>query len=558
LRNRRIIGGVLATVIVAVVAIVAVVVASSKTASTTPKAASTAASTAQKAASTTASNRPHPSPTTTGPATFSGPDGEEARWVVQENDKPGTTAWEIHGSHVGITGFASQVYAQQGEQVTLYVSTTGPSFRAQAFRMGYYQGRGGRLIWTSPTQAGQHQPGCPVTRGINMVACDNWRPSLTFTVTSAWVQGDYLIKLEGPGNRQSYVPLTIWDPASTATYVIKNDVFTWQAWNFYGGYDYYQGLGSCPPDTYPICNRARVVSYDRPYAAENGSGNFLDLEYPLVRWAEQHGLDVTYATDLTVQADPGYLLKHKVLLSLGHDECWSLTERQAAVAAYDHGVNIVFFAASPVLRHVRTQASPLGPDRELVDYRDSADDPLDGKGNPRQVTGNEWSNPPASWPEYDFVGDTYAGFLEPGLHVGFKVADASAWVFDGTGLHNGEVVPGVVASDVDKFDLTYGQPADDQLFGHSPIPVNLGQTSIGAFYSDMTYYTNASTGAGVLDSGTNNWIPALDGRSGCRPGGVCEATIVQQMTGNILRLFGQGPAARRQPSTPNWRQVTGQ
>ena len=492
------------------------------------------------------------------PATFSGPDGVQARWVIQENDKPGSTAWEIHGPHAGITGFASQVYAQAGQRVTLYVSTSGPSFRAQAFRMGYYHGTGARLVWTSPAVTGQNQPRCPVKAGLNMVECDNWRPSLTFTITQAFVQGDYLIKLEGPGNRQSYVPLTVWDPASIATYVIKNDVFTWQAWNFYGGYDYYQGLGSCPPVSYPICNRARIVSYDRPYAAENGSGNFLGLEYPLVKWAEQHGLDVTYATDLTVQEHPGYLLRHKVLLSLGHDECWSLAERQAAVAADKRGINIVFFAASPVLRHVRTQASPLGQDRELVDYRDSAADPLDGKGNRLQVTGNEWSNPPSSWPEYDFVGDTYAGFLEPGLHVGFKVADAAAWVFAGTGLRNGQVVPGVVASDVDKFDEIYGQPADDQIFGHSPIPAGLGQTSIGAFFSDMTYYTSAATGAGVLDTGTNNWIPALDGRSGCQPGGICEATMVQRITGNIFKLFGQGPAARLQPSVANWRQVTGQ
>jgi hypothetical protein len=116
----------------------------------------------------------------------------------------------------------------------------------------------------------------------------------------------------------------------------------------------------------------------------------------------------------------------------------------------------------------------------------------------------------------------------------------------------------VVASDVDKFDQAYGQPADDQILGHSPIPAGLGQTSIGAFFSDMTYYTNATTGAGVLDTGTNNWIPALDGRAGCQPGGICESTMVQRMTGNILRLFGQGPAARHQPSVPNWRQVTGQ
>jgi hypothetical protein len=493
-----------------------------------------------------------------GPATFPGPDGIEARWVIAENDKPGTTAWQIRGSHGGISGFADRVYARAGQRVTLYVSTTGPSFRAEAFRMGYYQGKGARLIWESAETPGRDQPACPVTPGTNMVACDNWTPSLTFTVTPAWVQGDYLIKLAGPGNRQSYVPLTVWDPSSTAAYVIKNDVFTWQAWNPYGGYDYYQGLGSCPAGVYPLCSRSRVVSYDRPYAAEDGSGNFLALEYPLVRWAEQHGLDVSYATDLTVQRHPGYLLRHKVLLSLGHDECWSYGEREAAVRAYGRGMNIVFFAASPILRHVRTQASPLGPDRELVDYRDSAADPLDGNGNPLQVTGNEWASPPANWPEYDFVGDTYSGFLEPGVHAGFTVADASAWVFAGTGLRDGEVVPGVVASDVDQFDRAAGQPADDQIFGHSPIPASAGQHNMTPWFSDMTYYTSAATGAGVLDTGTNNWIPALDGRSGCHSGGVCEATTVQRITGNILQLFGRGPAARIRPSVPNWRQVTGQ
>jgi hypothetical protein len=541
---------VVATVIVGV-AVVAVIVALA------PKAPS---ATAPKPVASQATARASTSTSTTarGPATFAGPDGTQARWVIQENDKPGTTAWEIHGSHGGISGFANQVYAQQGQQVTLYVSTTGPSFRAEAFRMGYYQDKGARLIWTSAQVTGKNQAACPVTSGTNMVACDNWSASLTFTVTSAWVQGDYLIKLAGPGNRQSYVPLTIWAPNSTATYVIKNDVFTWQAWNFYGGYDYYQGLGSCPADVYPLCSRSRVVSYDRPYAAENGSGNFLGLEYPLVKWAEQHGLDVTYATDLTVQEHPGYLLEHKVLLSLGHDECWSYGEREAAVTAYGKGMNIVFFAASPVLRHVRTQASPLGADRELVDYRDSAADPLDGHGNPMEVTGNEWSNPPSSWPEYDFVGDTYSGFLEPGLHTGFTVADASAWVFDGTGLHNGDVVPGVVASDVDQFEAADGQPANDQILGHSPVSASEGQHNTTPWFSDMTYYTNATSGAGVIDTGTNNWIPALDGHSGCYSGGLCEDTIVQQITGNIFKLFGQGPAARLQPSVANWRQVTGQ
>jgi hypothetical protein len=58
---------------------------------------------------------------------------------------------------------------------------------------------------------------------------------------------------------------------------------------FLRGYDYYQGPGQCPAREYPLCSRARVVSFDRRYAAEEGSGNFLTLEYPLVRFAEQSG-----------------------------------------------------------------------------------------------------------------------------------------------------------------------------------------------------------------------------------------------------------------------------
>ena len=73
-----------------------------------------------------ASGRASASALPSGPATFPGPDGIEARWVIRENDKPGTTAWEIHGAHGGISGFASQVYAEPGQQVTLYVSTAAP------------------------------------------------------------------------------------------------------------------------------------------------------------------------------------------------------------------------------------------------------------------------------------------------------------------------------------------------------------------------------------------------------------------------------------------------
>jgi hypothetical protein len=164
--------------------------------------------------------------------TFAGAFGVEASWVVAENKRPGTEAWRIPaGTPPNIAGFASSTYAGPGDKVTLYVSTNAARFRVEAYRMGYYQGKGARLVWQSKEVPGRQQPACPLTAGVNMVSCDNWAPTLRFRVTSAFVQGDYLLKLVGAGGQESYVPLTVWDPTSTATYLVKNDVYTWQAWN---------------------------------------------------------------------------------------------------------------------------------------------------------------------------------------------------------------------------------------------------------------------------------------------------------------------------------------
>jgi hypothetical protein len=500
---------------------------------------------------------PRPNATAGGATTWESPAGVQASWVIAENRKPGTPQWRIGDTAAGgrIEGFADRVDATDGQTVTLYVSSAAPSFHVEAFRLGYYGGTGARLVWRSPETGGLVQPACPVTPDTHMVSCAGWSPSLRVRVDDRFVPGDYLFKLVAATGAQSYVPLTVWDPGSNAAYLVKNDVFTWQAWNPYGGYDYYSGIGHCPPRVYPLCSRARVVSFDRPYGDEQGTGDFLWLEAPMVRFLEQNGLDVAYVTDATVAEHPGLLARHRMLLSLGHDECWSLPEREAAVAAERRGMNLAFFGASAVLRHVRSEPSPLGADRQLVDYRDSAADPLDGKGDPRQVTGNTWAAPPASWPETDFVGEAYNGFLEPLVTEPLTVTDANAWIFAGTGLRDGARLAGVIGSDVDSLEPRAAHPADVQVLAHSPLPADQAQPNVRAgptFYSDMTYYTDPVSKAGVFDSGTNNWIPALLAGPG-EP--ASSAVAVRAITANLLHLMGQGPAGIRRPSVPNWAEV---
>src|SRR5207253_2230751 len=143
--------------------------------------------------------------------------------------------------------------------------------------------------------------------------------------SSRMVSGTYDWKLVASSGFQSYVPLTIRDDQSRAAYLINSDVTTWQAYNLYGGYDLYQGPSG----------RSRIVSFDRPYALGDGSGDFLGNEFHVVSLVESLGLDVAYSTNVDIHEHPEQVLDHKAFISLGHDEYYSLAMRNGLSTGRD-------------------------------------------------------------------------------------------------------------------------------------------------------------------------------------------------------------------------------
>ena len=455
------------------------------------------------------------------PATPSGP---AATWVSQENAKPGTSEWRLTApaGHGEIEGYLDRVSAQQGDTVRAYISTTAPTEHVEAYRMGYYQGLGGRLIWQSPETAGVRQPAPTVRTTTNTVEAQ-WHLTMTVSIDAAWPPGQYLFKLVASTGQQQYMPLTVRDDASHAAFLVQSSVTTWQAYNSWGGYNLYEGKHG---DRLTYAHRARIVSFDRPYAFGDGAGDFLGLEYPLVSLMESKGLDVAYTTNIDVHERPYLLLAHRAVLSLGHDEYWSTAMRDGFETARDHGTNLAFFGANAAFRHIRLAPSSLGLDREIVDYKEAREDPL-LRTDPSEVTVN-WPDPPVSRPANTLIGNTYR--CNP-VTADLVVTDSTNWLFAGTGLHDGAHLAGVVGSEYDRYLPEPGVPSGVHTLAHSPLRCH-GH----ADFADTTYYTWPS-GAGVFASGTINWIPKLAATCDTCPG-----TALAHITGNLLSAFGAGPA----------------
>lgn len=495
---------------------------------------------------------PAPRPTTTAPrvGVLELSDGlrlPTAAWVGTENARPGTTGWVVTGQQRphAIEGFADRTSAGAGDVVTVYVNTEAPTFHVEAYRMGYYQALGARLVWSSTESPGRVQPPSSLTPGVNTVEC-RWSPSLSFPV-AGWPPGCYLLKLVGSGGQQQFVPLTVRDDTSTAAFVIQNSVTTWQAYNLWGGYSLYFGVSGRGMD---YSHRSRVVSFDRPYPLDwaNGASDFMGNEFPLVYMAERLGLDVTYWTDVDLHQRYQLLARRRALLSLGHDEYWSSAMRQGATDGRDAGLNLAFFGANACYRHIRFEPSPVGPDRHQVCYKDASEDPLNGLNNAEVTV--DWSAPPDPRPEATLTGNTYQ--CNP-VSAPLVVADASSWLWQGTGLADGYQMDGVVGTEYDGYAPGGANPANVQILAHSPLTCH-GRPG----HSDATWYTQAG-GGGVFASGTNRWIFHLADTTGFPtgivPGPIAGITApLLQATENLLAVLGSGPASATRPSVANWQQ----
>jgi hypothetical protein len=443
-----------------------------------------------------------------------------------ERDKPGSPAWRVMRivDQHDVEGYTDRDSVPPGARVRLFVSTVAGRFRVVAYRMGWYRGARARAVWTSPWLPGVRQAPARVTGAVHRVRAP-WRPSTTLD-TTGWPPGMYLLRLET--NRDAvrrFVPLVVRTPSARGAVVLVNANTTWQAYNRWGGYSLYRGPTGSDQD------RARAVTFDRPYDYGAGAGDFIGAELPLLALAERLGLPLAYATDVDLHRDPRLLDGARAVISLGHDEYWSPAMRTHLTRARDRGTNIAFLGANAIYRKIRFADTALGAHREQISYKD-ATDPI---GDPAQVT-TQWRAAPSNDPESSLTGTFYQ--CNP-VRADMVITEPRHWLVAGLDLTAGTRLPGLVGSEYDRVDLSAPTPRPIEIVAHSPLTCQ-GQ----ADHSDLAYYTTRS-GAGVVNVGTSDWIAALDSPD------PDTRRIVRAITTTLLTTFAAGPAGRTHPARDN-------
>ena len=358
--------------------------------------------------------------------------------IVSENRKEGTTNWllfnhaqviapgtdELWKREKGIEGYCSHTSIKAGETLKVFLSTEpAASFKIDFYRMGYYGGKGGRLMQRIDGLKGKTQP-TPEDGKKALIEC-KWDVSYELKIPPDWPSGVYLGKLQVAAPRaEAYIIFIVRDERK-ADLIFQCSDMTWQSYNRWPAwrslYDYESNRW-----------HTRVgndVGFDRPYAIalnwlpvnyfpiSNGSGEFLLWEFPLAFWLEKEGYDVTYTSNIDTHADRAGLLRAKGWLSVGHDEYWTQQMYDNVVHARAQGVSLAFLSGNSVSGLVYLNPSTDGrPNRVFGRIRTFGQRARDLMGSSSHGTGM------ADW----------------------TVEKPEHWIFDGTGMKKGDSIPKLV------------------------------------------------------------------------------------------------------------------
>jgi hypothetical protein len=421
----------------------------------------------------------------------------------RENALPGTPEWLTTPA---VTGAAIEGYAEPsltpGREVHFHVSASPAArYRVRIYRLGWYGGAGARLLACLPSCSADEQAVAQAVPApdANGEVRAGWPVTDMLRIPVDWVSGYYLAQFvltSGPHAGQAARTFFVVRarPGRRSRILVQVPVNTWQAYDGWGGKSLYDFSST-------DLRTANRVSFARPVATDlPGAQDALGWEFPLVRFLERNGYDVSYQTDIDTSFHPTSLLDHRLVMTAGHGEYWTKEMRDAFQAARDSGTNLAFMGANTAYWQVRYE----NRGETMVGYKSTYDpnpDPFLKTAMFRELI------PPRY--ECELLGIQHQGV---GLHWpqgDYEVQSTALedpW-FAGTGFSAHDTVRGIVSVESDSIP---GSQSAQSSCGHA-LTVFFHREHGGDKdgNADATRYV-APSGARVFSSGSHQFSWGLD------------------------------------------------
>ncbi len=440
--------------------------------------------------------------------------------IVSVDPFAGPDDWRLSRPDMAaVAGYADAVSVAPGGSFGLHLAGNDVTARIDVFRLGV--GDAPHVLTVSSVPVAPRVVPLPDPRtGLDAMG---WPTAYRVQVPADWRSGVYLAKLSARDG-QSYVPFIV-RPSRPSGLVVVLPMLTYQAYDSWNAASLYHWDGA-PAGSPP---RAYKVSFDRPFAWENGAGLLFRTELPLIVWLEDHGYSPGYIADVDLAQDAGWATGARTIVIAGHAEYWTASMRDAVLAAEARGVGVVAFGGNLAYWQVRLEPDRGGaPARTIVCYKDVRLDPV-ARTQPQRAT-VQFATLPTPEPASQLFGADYLGMVKATVAL---IVDRPMESFSpATGLRVGQRLASLLGGEIDGL---VGRDRGVSLT-RTPAPTSVHHVSMAT----ASLWLSPS-GAHVFDAGTFAWSWGLDPRyAAALPGFPAEAFA--RLTAEILAWAGTPPA----------------
>ncbi len=322
-----------------------------------------------------------------------------------------------------------------GETIHFHVSTKAATYNIEVRKEGWIR----TMVTEITGLPGSYYP-APPHEDQPWAEGANWPVSYSWVVPAEWENGNYLALLRTTSGEYTYTyhPFIVRTavPGSCSKVAFVMNYNTRNAYNRWGGKSLY--LSAVPGDSH----RAVTVSFQRPFLDSSGRGKGYWGQWELSSQLQDDGFDPEFITEWDISNNPSILRAYDVVVLAGHHEYISRNTYDALEAHHHRGGHLAFFSGNDIYWQVRFEDEG----NKMVSYKSYAllEDPMVGVDDSLVTT--QWRNEPVNRPAEALQGICYVPYSYCFEAEDFIVQDCSHFVFEGTGLQNGEAFGSKVAS----------------------------------------------------------------------------------------------------------------